>query len=223
MKNVFLIILLSLLNFNTNGNSKTIEIKESVDMIEMTVDTVNVYADVKPVQHLLDIVPEDEQYEFVEVLRDFASKRGFDWRLCLLVLYQESGLKTDMVGIYQPSFVGIAMFGYYARKELGVSRSEILKMNHIEQAKLAVSMWESNEKQRNTQIDGFLLLHVANFYPAWMPYAKKGGILPSTKKAKKQNKPLLMGQKEFTRDGLLNFYRKKVQSAPELSWFIGKV
>jgi hypothetical protein len=227
MKNL-LVLLFVLINFsNSNGiNTKTLETKEpAVEIPTITLDTVEItaYTDVKPVENLLDKVPVEQRDSFVAVLREFATERGFDWRVCLLVLYQESGLNPQMEGLELKSFVGIAMFGSAARKELGVTRSELLKMNHLQQVKLAVKMWEMNERQKGVKVDGFLKLHLCNFYPIWLKYADRGGILPAPKKVKKANSALLSSNGEFTVNGLLGFYRNKVKNAPELAWFNGRI
>jgi len=171
----------------------------------------------------MEYIPDSLEREFCQILRDFSEPRGFDWRIILLVLYQESALNPQRVGTHLKSYVGLAMFGSIARKELGVTRSQVLAMNHVEQAKLAVRMWQITEKQRKTQINGFLALHVANFYPAWLPHVKRGGVLPSNDNVKKCNYPLLMGNDEFTCKGLLTFYRNKIKREPNLKWFINKI
>ena len=228
MRNVIIIMILVLLNSSFSNGTHRFETKENESPKEIptiTLDAVEVvyYSDVDSVQGLLELVPVEQRDSFVAILREFATERGFDWRVCLLVLYQESGLNPQMVGIELKSFVGIAMFGRSARKELGVTRSELLKMNHLQQVKLAVKMWEINERQKGVKVDGFLKLHLCNFYPVWLKYADRGGILPAPAKVKKANRALLSSNGEFTVNGLLGFYRNKVKTAPELAWFNGRI
>lgn len=221
MKKLILLLLLMCSNF-TSVNSNY-EVVESFETFEITLDEFVVHGDVYDVQPLMEYVPDSLEREFCQILRDFSRSRKFDWRIILLVLYQESKLNPRSVGTHLKSYVGLAMFGSIARKELGVTRSEVLAMNHVEQAKLAIEMWKITERQRKTTIDGFLALHVANFYPAWLPHINKGGVLPSNDKVKKFNYPLLMGNDEFTCKGLLTFYKNKIKREPNLKFFRDKI
>lgn len=235
MRTLFLILLMVFTNINNiiSGSSSNTDFstsivaekKEEVKTITFTLEleAVEVFADVQPVQHLLDRVPLEQQAEFVNILREFATERNFDWRMCLLIMYQESSLDTKMEGIHLPSYVGIAMFGRDVRKQFGLTRSQVLNMNHVEQVKLAVRMWEMNEKNNGVTINSFLKLHLANFYPVWLKYADRNGILPAPDHVKAANSTLLSSNGEFTCQGLMGFFRRKVQRNQELKWFRNKI
>jgi len=170
------------------------------------------------VKTLLCKVPDGQRDEFVRLLKTFADERGFDWRFCLLVMFNESGLNPKTIS---GNYMGLVMFGNSARKILGVSKQELYEMNYVEQTKAAIKIWESSEKMMRTTIDGYFSLVMCNFLPAYMNY-HHNSPLPVSEQIKKQNYPLLNKQGELTKESILNFSRKRVNLYKELKYFRGK-
>ena len=171
---------------------------------------------------LLDLIPDKQFDEFSKVLRDFAEPRGFDWELILLLMYCESGLNPQQEGIYLKSYCGLIMFGKEARKHLKISKKKLLKMNFVEQAKLAVKLWESIESWGESyKIKDFSTLQLATFCPAWIPF--DGKPYPATKDIKKYNKPFVGYDGYITKESILDFFRRKIEREPNLAYYRGKI
>lgn len=166
------------------------------------------------VKELLDRVPKEQRNAFVEVLKCFADERGFDWRFCLLLMWGESGISTTAKA---NSFVGLIMFGYHARLFLKISESELLQKNFVEQAQLAVKLWEETERIMKTKINDFQKLQIATFMPAWLNH--HGNPYPASAIVKTQNYPLCDANGQMTKQSILNIYRKKSFMLEELKYF----
>lgn len=169
------------------------------------------------VKKLLCKVPDAQRREFVEVLEAFASERGFDWRFCLLLMWGESNINTKAS---TGSFAGLIMFGPDARRMLGVTKTELLQMNYVQQAKAAVKIWEANERMTRVKIHDFLSLQLSTFMPAWVSH--HGNPYPASEIIKKQNFPMCNEDWEITRESILAIYRKKAHLYEELKYFRGK-
>ena len=219
---VFFIFMFIFLNLdNSEGVNQTYEFTStSTATIEVVTDTIEVVTDIEDVASILELVPDSIEVEFCNVLRDFANPRGFDWKLILLLMYNESLLNTTRVGNGGlTSYVGLIMFGTVAREGLGVTRDSVLQMNHVEQAKLAVKMWEKVEAWGSKyKIVDFLSLQLATFSPAWIPYRHQA-ILPADSLTKAYNPTLVDSQGNITPTMVLSHYKKKVFSNKNLKYF----
>lgn len=176
---------------------------------------VIIYPELEP---MLIKIPEAEKTEFLETLIEFGNKRSFDWKLVVLLLYQESGIDKNKVA---GQYVGIAMFGNIAQKVLGVTASEILKMSHVEQLRLAIKMWEISEKKKNAYICEFIDLQIANFAPAWFKHP--GLPYPANEDIKKANPKVVDEDGNVTKNSILAFYRNKIAKDASLKYFINKI
>jgi hypothetical protein len=138
-------------------------------------------------------------------------------------MYNESGINPQLIGKYQPDYCGLIMFGSLARKELNISKDSLLSMNHLQQAKLAVRMWQIVESWGSSyKIKDFLSLQLATFSPAWIPY-KNSNEFPADSITKAQNKPLQNAEGKITPNSVLYHYRKKAKQEKALSFFVGKI
>jgi len=172
----------------------------------------------REIKELLMRVPEEQREAFVEVLKAFGEKRGFDWRFTLLLMYNESRLNTQARG---GSYVGLIMFGKEVRAIFKLSVQDILNMNHVQQAELAVKVWERNESMgEKYHIKDFITLQLATFMPAWIPH--HGNPYPASALVKKSNYPFVGKNGHISKESLLNFYRNHAASHKELNYFIGK-
>lgn len=175
--------------------------------------------DTLEISHLLNRIPSNLKDDFIDTIYDFAQDRCIDWRLVILIMYNESGLNPK---ISVRSFSGLIMFGNDARNNLKITNDSLLKMNHVQQAKLAIEHWESIEKWGpKYKIKDFLSLQLATFNPGWIPM--KGDPYPSDSLVKKQNYPLLDTSGEITRNSLLDFYKNKIKNNKELKFYHEKI
>lgn len=170
------------------------------------------------VKELLCKVPDKQREEFVNVLKSFGDARNLDWKFCLLIMWGESHIDTKAVG---GNFVGLIMFGTHARAYLKVSKEQLLQMNHVEQAKAAVVIWEANEKAAKTKIDCFQKLQMATFLPGLMGHP--GNPYPVSAAIRSQNSALCDSNGQLTRESILNIFRKKINLYEELRYFRGKI
>jgi hypothetical protein len=175
-------------------------------------------SELSEVIHLLSKVPKNQLEEFVGVLQNFAAPRNFDWRLCLLIMHNESRINTkEKAG----SFGGLIMFDTDARRMLKASFEELLSMSYVAQAKAAVILWEAAEKMTGTKITSFIELQVSTFMPIWLK--SEGNPFPASEQIKKQNFPFVGANGEISKESLLKFYRKKVAADASLKFFLGKI
>lgn len=169
------------------------------------------------VKKLLCKVPDEQRDDFVKVLKSFGDARGFDWRFCLFIMWNESVMNPKA---QTNSYAGLIMFGPDARRMLKVSMEQLLQMNYVEQAKAAVKIWEANEKMMGMKINSFISLQLSTFVPAWMNH--HGNPYPASELIKKQNYPFCNSDGEMTKESILNLYRKKASLYEELKYFRGK-
>lgn len=171
------------------------------------------------VRELLMYIPTEQRDSFVTILKDFGDKRNFDWRFTLLLMHNESRLNNQAKA---GSYAGLIMFGKEVRRSFNLTIDDILKMNHIQQANLAVKVWEKNEAMgEKYKIKDFISLHLATFMPAWIPYS--GNPYPASALVKKSNHPFVDKNGNITKESLLDFYRKQSSHYKELKYFIGKI
>jgi hypothetical protein len=213
MKKLILLILIFISSIAITPNGKLYP--QNLPLEPIKIPTEIKYLQVK---QLLSKVPKNELEEFVNILKEFADKRNFDWRVCLLVMWNESIVNTKAVS---GNYAGLIMFGKEARKILGVSKEQLLSMNFIEQAKAAVIIWEGSERMMKTKIKDFSDLQMATFVPAWMNHP--GNPYPSNEAIKAGNWPFCGKDGEISKESILNFYRKKINLYEELKYFRGKI
>lgn len=170
------------------------------------------------VKELLCKVPDDEREEFVKVLKAFGDARNLDWKYCLLIMWGESHIDTKAIG---GDFVGLIMFGYHARQHLNVSKEELLQMNHVEQAKAAIKIWEANEKFSGVKLNSFIRLEMSTFLPAFIGHP--GNPYPASEIIRSQNYPLCDASGQLTQESILSFVRKKIYYQEELKYFRGRI
>ena len=170
------------------------------------------------VKELLCKVPDDQREEFVKVLKSFGDARELDWKFCLLIMWGESRMDPKADG---GGFAGLIMFGYHARKLLNVSKEELLQMNHVEQAKAAVKVWEANEKFSGVKLNSFIRLEMSTFLPAFLSHS--GNPYPASEIIRTQNYPLCDASGQLTKESILNFVRKKINYNEELKYFRGRI
>ena len=165
------------------------------------------------VKEILCLINSSERKEFVNILKVFGNERNMDWRIPLLLLYQESHLRCNN---QSGSYVGIAMFGPDAFRALKTTRTAVLSMNAVEQLHLAIKMWKMSEKN-GKKISTFLDLLIINFVPAW--FGHNGAPYPYNESIYNANSAFVNAAGEITKESLLNFYRRKVQSEAALLYF----
>ena len=170
------------------------------------------------VKELLCRIPDDQREEFVKVLKSFGDARGLDWKFCLLIMWGESRIDPKADG---GGFAGLIMFGYHARQLLNVSKEQLLQMNHVEQAKAAVTIWEANEKFSGVKLNSFIRLEMSTFLPAFINHP--GNPYPVSEIIRTQNYPLCDASGQLTKESILNFVRKKINYNEELRYFRGKI
>lgn len=190
------------------------QVLELKPMVVVEIPAEKIYPEVK---ELLYRIPKEQRNDFVEVLKNFADARGFDWRFCLLLMWGESNISTTASA---GSFAGLIMFGYQARNLLKVSKEELLQKNFVEQAKFAVIIWEETERVLKTKIKDFQSLQIATFMPAWMNH--HGNPYPASDIVKTQNYPLCDSNGQMTKQSILNIYRRKAAIIEDLAYFRNK-
>ena len=213
MKKLILLIFIFISSIGITSNGKVYP--QNLPLEPIKIPTEIKYLQVK---QLLSKVPKNEQEEFVKVLKEFADSRNFDWRFCLLVMWNESGVNTKAVS---GNYAGLIMFGKEALRVLKITKEELLSMNFIEQAKAAVIIWEESERMMKTKIKNFSDLQMATFVPAWLNHP--GNPYPSNAAIKAGNWPFCGKDGEISKESILNFYRKKINTYEELKYFRGKI
>lgn len=184
---------------------------------KQNVVSVSVEEEHPEVKELLLLIPESDRSSFVKRAKQFGEERNIDWRFLLLSFYQESGLKTTSVS---GPFMGLTMFGPDARRVLGVTSTQLLKMSHTEQLELAIKMWAMSEKHGG-KISEFIDLLIVNFAPAWFKHP--GNPYPAPPNIKAANSHNVDANGNITKESILRFFRRKVIIDPKLTYFIGKV
>lgn len=168
------------------------------------------------VSDLLKLIPNDQRDSFVIELKKFAGKRNFDWRLMLLLMYNESGINPQKES---GQYVGLIMFGNVAREELGISRKTLVSATHLEQVRYAVQMWEKIEQWgSNYRIRDFTTLFWSTCYPAFV--AHSGNPYMASEEELKMFHFFKSEDGLIHKKGVIHWYTEKAKSEKILSVFI---